>query len=119
LIVVAMLGVGYSPQTGMLGVAIAFLVLFGIGWGFFDTNNMPILSQIARPQVRATGYGLMNLVSISCGGFADWGFGMLRDAQVALMAIFGVFAGVAGFSVLLVLLIRPDKEHQLQAEGRR
>jgi hypothetical protein len=44
---------------------------------------------------------------------------MLRDAQVALMAIFGVFAGVAGFSVLLVLLIRPDKEHQLQAEGRR
>jgi MFS family permease len=117
LIVVAMMGVGYSPQTGMLGVAIAFLVLFGIGWGFFDTNNMPILSQIARPRVRATGYGLMNLVSISCGGFADWGFGILRDAQVPLMAIFGVFAGVAAFSILLVLLIRPVHERQLRAEG--
>jgi MFS family permease len=98
-------------------VAIAFLVLFGIGWGFFDTNNMPILSQIARPRVRATGYGLMNLVSISCGGFADWGFGILRDAQVPLMAIFGVFAGVAAFSILLVLLIRPVHERQLRAEG--
>jgi MFS transporter, Spinster family, sphingosine-1-phosphate transporter len=43
LIVIAMMGVGYSPQTGMLGVAIAFLIVFGFGWGFFDTNNMPIL----------------------------------------------------------------------------
>jgi hypothetical protein len=45
-------------------------VLFGIGWGFFDSNNMPILCQITRPDLRATGYGIMNLVSISCGGFA-------------------------------------------------
>ena len=107
MIVIAMMGVGYSPQTGMLNVAIAFLILFGVGWGFFDTNNMPILSQIARPHLRATGYGLMNLVSISCGGLADWGFGILRDARVPLMMIFGVFASVAMVSILLVLLIRP------------
>jgi MFS transporter, Spinster family, sphingosine-1-phosphate transporter len=115
LIVIAMIGVGYSPQTGLLSVAVAFLILFGVGWGFFDGNNMPILSQITRPQVRATGYGLMNMVSISCGGFADWGFGILRDAQVPLMGIFGVFAGVAAFSVVLVLLIRPQQEHRLHA----
>jgi MFS transporter, Spinster family, sphingosine-1-phosphate transporter len=107
-IVIAMLGVGYSPQTGMLGVAIAFLVLFGLGWGFFDTNNMPILCQITRPHLRATGYGLMNLVSISCGGLADYGFGLLRDAKVPLMTIFGIFASVALFSILLVLSIRPQ-----------
>lgn len=107
MIVIAMMGVGYSPQTGALGVAIGFLVLFGFGWGFFDTNNMPILSQIARPHLRATGYGLMNMVSISCGGLADWGFGILRDARVPLMAIFGIFAGVALVSIALVLLIRP------------
>jgi len=107
LIVVAVLGVGYSPRTGMLGVAIAFLILFGFGWGFFDSNNMPILCQIARPQLRATGYGLMNMVSISCGGLADWGFGILRDSRVPLMGIFSVFAGVALLSVLCVLLIRP------------
>lgn len=107
LIVPAMFGVGYAPQTGQLWVAIAFLILFGLGWGFFDCNNMPILCQITRPHLRATGYGLMNLVSISCGGFADWGFGILRDRQVPLFAIFGIFASAAVISIVLVLLIRP------------
>ncbi len=107
LIAVAMMGVGYSPQTGVLALAVAFLIVFGVGWGFFDTNNMPILCQIARPQVRASGYGLMNLVSISCGGVADWGFGLLRDHHIPLLAIFGIFASVAALSVVLVLLIRP------------
>ena len=49
LIVPAMFGVGYAPQTGLLWVAVAFLILFGLGWGFFDCNNMPILCQIVRP----------------------------------------------------------------------
>ena len=108
LIVPAMFGVGYAPQTGLLWVAIAFLVLFGIGWGFFDSNNMPILCQIARPELRATGYGIMNLVSISCGGFADWGFGILRDHHVPLFGIFSVFASAAIVSIALVLLIKPS-----------
>ncbi len=107
LIVPAMLGVGYSPQTGMLWVAIAFLILFGLGWGFFDCNNMPILCQIARPELRATGYGLMNLVSISCGGFADYGFGVLRDTDVPLLGIFAIFSGAAVLAVVMMLMIRP------------
>lgn len=107
LIVPAMFGVGYAPQTGLLWVAVAFLILFGLGWGFFDCNNMPILCQIARPRLRATGYGIMNLVSISCGGFADWGFGALRDRQVPLFGIFSIFASAAVISIVLVLLIRP------------
>jgi len=107
LIVIAMFGVGYSPQTGLLWVAIAFLILFGLGWGFFDTNNMPILCQIAQPHLRATGYGIMNFVSISCGGMADWWFGILRDWNTPLMAIFGVFASFAVISILLVLMIQP------------
>ncbi|HTV00033.1 MAG TPA: MFS transporter [Luteitalea sp.] len=112
LFVPAMFGVGYAPQTGVLAVAIAFLILFGLGWGFFDANNMPILSQVVPPQLRATGYGVMNLVSISCGGFADWGFGILRDRQVPLIGIFGVFASGAVLSVILVLLIRPRYTEQ-------
>jgi MFS transporter, Spinster family, sphingosine-1-phosphate transporter len=107
LIVPAMFGVGYAPQTGLLAVAVAFLILFGLGWGFFDSNNMPILCQVARPELRATGYGIMNFVSISCGGFADWGFGALRDRHVPLFGIFGVFASCAIVSIVLVLLIRP------------
>jgi hypothetical protein len=68
---------------------------------------MPILAQIARPELRATGYGIMNLVSISCGGLGDWGFGALRDQHVPLNLIFGAFAGVALLSVGIVLLIKP------------
>jgi len=107
LIVPAMFGVGYAPETGLLWVAVAFLIIFGLGWGFFDSNNMPILCQIVRPELRATGYGIMNMVSISCGGFADWGFGILRDRHVPLFGIFGIFASAAVVSAILVLLIRP------------
>ncbi|HWL15105.1 MAG TPA: MFS transporter [Opitutus sp.] len=103
----ALFSVGHAPT---LGVAIVGLMIFGLGWGFFDCNNMPILSQIARPEWRATGYGIMNLVSISCGGFGDWGFGALRDRHVPLDLIFGAFAGVALLSVFLVLLIRPGQD---------
>jgi hypothetical protein len=71
---------------------------------------MPILCQVVRPHLRATGYGIMNMVSISCGGVADWGFGALRDARVPLDVIFGLFSAAAVFSVVLVLLIRPRKE---------
>ena len=113
LIVPAIFGVG---NAGTLSMAIAFLILFGIGWGFFDGNNMPILSQIVRPHLRATGYGIMNFVSISCGGLADWGFGALRDRSVPLNVIFSVFASAAIVSVVLVLLIRPRPE---LAESRK
>jgi MFS family permease len=95
-------------NAATLGVAIAGLVVFGFGWGFFDCNNMPILCQVVHPALRATGYGIMNLVSISCGGFGDVAFGALRDRHVPLNAIFGAFAGIAALSILIVLLIRPD-----------
>ena len=106
-IIPAMFGVG---NANTLGIAIAFLILFGIGWGFFDGNNMPILCQIVRPEQRATGYGIMNFVSISCGGLADWSFGILRDQQVPLNVIFSAFASLAVVSVALVLMIRPKPD---------
>jgi MFS family permease len=111
LIVPATFGVGNADS---LSVAVAYLVLFGVGWGFFDCNNMPILSQIARPHLRATGYGIMNFVSISCGGLADWGFGALRDRHVPINVIFGVFASAAIVSIVLVLLIRPKEADSRQ-----
>ena len=94
-------------NASVQSTAIMGLVIFGVGWGFFDCNNMPILCQITRPELRATGYGIMNLVSISCGGFGDWGFGALRDHGVPLNVIFGAFAGVAAISIVIVLNIRP------------
>jgi MFS transporter, Spinster family, sphingosine-1-phosphate transporter len=111
LLIPALFGVGNSSTLTM---AILFLIVFGIGWGLFDCNNMPILSQIVRPELRATGYGIMNFVSISCGGFADWGYGVLRDRKVPDNVIFGTFGSFALISVVFMLLIRPRKELALR-----
>jgi MFS family permease len=112
-IIPALFGVGNAASLNSLPLALISLVLFGIGWGFFDCNNMPILSQIVGPNLRATGYGIMNLVSISCGGFADWGFGLLQDRHVSLNMIFSLFASLALFSMMLVLLIQPREDKDL------
>jgi MFS family permease len=109
LIAPALLGVGIVISQGSLPLAIAFLILFGLGWGLFDANNMPILCQIVRPELRATGYGIMNLVSISFGGFADVAFGVLRDLKVPLHVIFAAFAALGVLSIFIVLRIRPQK----------
>jgi len=90
-----------------LAVAVLGLAAFGLGWGMFDCNNMPILCQIVGQNSRATGYGIMNLVSITCGGFGDWTFGALRDQNVPLNLIFACFSGIAILSVAVVLMIRP------------
>jgi MFS family permease len=116
MIVPALFSVGNAPAMHSFGLAIFGLILFGMGWGFFDINNMPILSQIVRPDLRATGYGIMNFVSMIAGGIADWLFGYMRDRHVPLNVIFSAFAGVCILSALLVLLIRPrdtgDTHHQ-------
>ena len=54
--------------------------LFGIGWGFFDCNNMPILCQIAPVNLRATGYGLFNLAGCIVGGTMAALAGVLKSA---------------------------------------
>ncbi|MBI3876979.1 MAG: MFS transporter [Verrucomicrobia bacterium] len=106
LLVPALFGVGFAPT---LAVAVGFLVLFGLGWGLFDTNNMPILCQIVRPEFRATGYGIMNMVSIGAGAWVTVKIGALRDAHTPLPVIFGLCALAAAVSVVLVLLIRPKE----------
>jgi MFS family permease len=115
LIAPALFGVGIAPT---IYTAVAALIVFGLGWGFFDCNNMPILSQIVRPHLRATGYGIMNFVSISGGGLADWGFGILRDRQVSLGLIFGIVALIAIVSIVLVLLIHPRTDLSVQENPR-
>jgi MFS family permease len=101
----ALLGLGYAWS---LGAAVVFMILFGLGWGFFDCNNMPILSQIARPEHRATGYGFMNLVSISVGAGATVVLGWMRDHGIRFALAFAAAAAVAFLSVGLILLVKPQ-----------
>ena len=105
LLVPALLLLGYAWA---LPVAIGAMILFGIGWGFYDCNNMPILCQIARPEHRATGYGFMNLVSISVGAAATVALGWMRDHGIKLSVAFAVSAAVALLSAGLILLVKPN-----------
>jgi MFS family permease len=104
LLVPALLGLGFAWSAW---AAMVFMILFGIGWGFFDCNNMPILCQIARPEHRATGYGIMNLVSISVGACATVALGWMRDHHIKLSVAFTVSAAVALLGVFLILLMKP------------
>jgi predicted MFS family arabinose efflux permease len=105
LLVPALFGLGFAPS---LGAAIAFMMLFGIGWGFFDCNNMPILCQVVRPEHRATGYGFMNMVSISVGAAATVLLGSMRDQGIPLSAAFAGSALLALIAAGIVLRIRPQ-----------
>jgi MFS transporter, Spinster family, sphingosine-1-phosphate transporter len=107
LLVPALLGLGYAWS---LSAAIAFMILFGLGWGFFDCNNMPILCQITRPEHRATGYGFMNLVSISVGAAATVALGWMRDQHIKFSVAFAASAAVALLSAALILLVKPRTE---------
>jgi predicted MFS family arabinose efflux permease len=107
LCVPALVGLGYSWN---MGAAIAFMILFGIGWGFFDCNNMPILCQIARPEHRATGYGFMNMVSISTGAGATVVLGWMRDEGISFSVAFAISAAVALLSAVMILFVKPRSD---------
>ena len=56
-------------------------VLFGIGFGMFDANNMPILCQFVGPNQRATAYGVMNMVGVFAGAMITSVLGAWSDAS--------------------------------------
>jgi MFS family permease len=55
-------------------------LLFGIGQGMYDANNMPILCQFVSPRHRAAGYGLMNMTGVFAGAFITSWLGKSTDA---------------------------------------
>lgn len=89
IMVPALIFLGYgSGFAGAFGGAI----LFGLGYGLFDANNMPILCQFVAPGHRAAGYGLMNTAGITAGAVITVFLGKSTDAgsleqDVALLAI--------------------------------
>lgn len=68
------IGLGMTiPALLLLGFGHSFVsvvgagLLFGIGFGIFDANNMPILCQFVSPKHRATAYGIMNMTGVFAG----------------------------------------------------
>ncbi|MHB9055396.1 MAG: MFS transporter [Paludibacteraceae bacterium] len=106
-----LLGFGHS-YFGLIGAA----MLFGIGYGMFDTNNMPILCQIIPQKYRATAYGIMNMVGVFAGYAVTLMLGNSTDAgnlgtdfsKLAIVVLFAV--------VLLLVFLKPKKELTYTAE---
>lgn len=74
---------------------------FGVGFGMFDTNNMPIVCQFVDAKHRATAYGLMNMVGVFAGAFITDLLGKSTD-KGNLGQSFAILAGV----VLVALVIQ-------------
>lgn len=89
LLIPALILLGFGNEIiGIVGGG----VLFGIGFGMFDANNMPILCQFVSPRHRAAGYGLMNLTGVFAGAAVTEFLGKSTDSgnlgrDMALLAI--------------------------------
>ena len=112
LTVPALAGIGFAPTLPLVVVCAAF---YGLGFGMFDANNMPILCQLAPSRFRATGYGLMNFFGIAAGAFLTPLLGRLKDHGVPLATGFAFCAIPAVLAVVLMLLLRPaSRDYETQ-----
>lgn len=76
-------------------------LLFGVGYGMFDANNMPILCQFISAKHRGTAYGIMNMVGVCAGALVTQVLGSWTD-QGSLGTGFAMMSVV----VLLVLALQ-------------
>jgi MFS transporter, ACS family, D-galactonate transporter len=97
-----LLGFGSSLPT-ILGGG----VLFGIGFGMFDANNMPILCQFVSPRHRAAGYGLMNMTGVMAGYYITKLLGKATDAGNLGSGIAFLAIPVALAIILQLTVLRP------------
>lgn len=100
-----LLGLG----SGMFAAVTAGLC-FGVGYGMFDANNMPILCQFIPARQRASAYGVMNMTGVFAGAFVtkvlgSWADGGNLGMGFALMA---VILALALFMQLTVLRPKTD-----------
>jgi MFS transporter, ACS family, D-galactonate transporter len=95
---------GYGTGFGSILMGGMF---FGLGFGIFDVNNMPILCQFVSPRYRATGYGLMNLAGISAGAFITDYLGKSAD-NGDMRHNFAMLTVVVAIAIVLQLvMLRP------------
>lgn len=82
-------------------------ICFGVGYGMFDANNMPILCQFVSAKHRATAYGVMNMVGVFSGAFITDLLGKATDQghlgrDFALLAVV-----VAAMLIIQLAFLRP------------
>lgn len=101
-----LLGFGHSV-VAVVGAG----MLFGIGFGMFDANNMPILCQIISAKYRATAYGIMNMVGVFAGAAVTHLLGKWTDGGNLGMG-FAVLGGIVIVALVLQLAcLRPTSDN--------
>lgn len=85
--------------------AVAAGLFFGIGYGMFDTNNMPILCQFVPSKLRATAYGIMNMTGVMMGAvctqiLGKWAEGGNLGLAFAVLGCIIAVALVAQITIL-------------------
>src|SRR6185312_3333350 len=100
-----LLGFGHS-LTAIIGAALCF----GMGYGVFDANNMPILCQFVSARYRATAYGIINMTGVFAGALITDLLGKSADAG-NLGKDFAMLAGVVLLAVCFQLyFLRPNNK---------
>lgn len=92
-----LLGLGHS-MAPLIGAGL----LFGVGYGMFDANNMPILCQFISSRYRATAYGIMNMTGVAMGAIVTTLLGRWKDGGVSL----GVSFATLGLIVIVALILQ-------------
>lgn len=97
---VPMIGIAIAaPCTFMAGYvsllvpAILFFLCYAFTKMFVDSNLMPVLCLLVNERYRATGYGILNFLSVFVGGCGVAAAGYLRDRSVEFSLIFQLAAG--------------------------
>ncbi len=87
-------------------------LLFGIGYGMFDANNMPILCQFISAKYRATAYGLMNMTGVFAGAAVTQVLGKWSDGgNLGLgFALLGTVVAVA--LALQLIFLHPTTDNK-------
>lgn len=100
-----LLGYGHT-YAGLIGAAL----LFGIGYGMFDTNNMPILCQIIPQKQRATAYGIMNMMGVFAGYAVTLMLGSSTDAGNLGADFSKLSVVVLAAIVLMLIFVKPKRD---------
>ncbi len=104
MMVPALVLMGYGSS---LTAAISAGLIFGLGYGMFDSNNMPILCQFVPSRSRATAYGIMNMSGLFIGALATDVLGTLA-ANDKMGLGFACMAGAVALALTVQLtVLRP------------
>ncbi len=101
-----LLGFGHN----LAGIVCAGL-LFGIGFGMFDANNMPILCQFVGARQRATAYGIMNMVGVFAGAAITHVLGKWSDDGNLGLGFAGLAAVVAVTLAVQLYALHPKTDN--------